>query len=670
MDSKKMTYEELLQQNRALKKTVAFFRSNNGSIFKQLFNSIEDAFWIRSNDEIIYLNPAFEKIWGISNEDVYNNYQLLTNAIHPDDKQFVKEMLSRGESQEQKFFSYDYRIIRPDNEVRWVRVTSLFVFDESRKGFECVGTARDITEQKEIDSKLLLSENRFRKLFENMPTGIAIYKSLNNGADFLFVDFNKTAAEITNTGKDEIIGKTLLEAFPKMGESSLFKALQQVEKTGRDLYLEPFYYQDHKRQGWRENNIYKLSTGEIVAIFNDVTERKNDELLLKNKNVELQDAKLRAEESSRLKTEFLNNMSHEIRTPMNGIIGFSEMLNRPGISVEKREKYSKIIQNSSYQLLKIIDDILEISNLETKQKKIDESVFCLNDLLIELHSVFEIKAKTQNISLCLRKALPANQSYIISDKPKLHKILSNLIENALRYTADGFIEVGYYLKANDIVFYVKDTGVGICHKNQHAIFERFVQENEEVSRKFGGLGLGLAISKESAMLLGGNITLESEKGQGSTFYVNIPYKPGNNEQSVVDSHFESKELANSIKKYTVLIAEDEQVNYYYIEQLFDLEAECSFTLIHAQNGKEAVDYCIDKGNVDIVLMDVKMPIMNGYEATEKIRAAFPNLPIIAQTAYSTEFDKHLALQSGCNDFISKPLDKDKLFGILDKYLNK
>lgn len=397
--------------------------------------------------------------------------------------------------------------------------------------------------------------------------------------------------------------------------------------------------------------------------------RKNSELLLKNQ--ELRQAKERVEESDRLKTEFLNNMSHEIRTPMNGIIGFSKLLDQPDISQEKKKHYSKIVQNSSYQLLRIIDDILEISNLETQQEKVKESKFCLNDFLMELYSILTLKHKQEckAIDFRISKALEDMESHITSDKARLNKILSILLENAFRYTQSGSIELGYTISNARLSFYVKDTGIGISADKHEQVFNRFSQEEKEISRSYGGLGLGLAIAKENAKLLGGDITLESKKGEGSTFTVNIPYKA-----HIITSYSRPKENINAAAAtkstaYTVLIAEDEEMNYLFLETLIQDYEETNYKVIHAKNGQEAVDMCKSKADIDIVLMDIKMPIMDGYEASRQIRAARPQLPIIAQSAYTTATDIDLALNAGCNDHIAKPTDKNMLFKLMNKHLS-
>lgn len=393
----------------------------------------------------------------------------------------------------------------------------------------------------------------------------------------------------------------------------------------------------------------------------------NKELLIQNKEkgeraIELIEAKEKAEDADRLKTEFLNNMSHEIRTPMNGILGFSEFLNDPNLEDNKRKSFVKIIQNSGNQLLRVIDDIIEISRLETKQVKLREEKVNLNDLLFELFSIFDLKAKENEISLHLEKGLSDSDSVILLDSLKLHKVISNLLENALKFTNKGQIHFGYKLKDDKLEFYVSDTGIGIPKEKLEIIFDRFSQADKELSKKVGGLGLGLSIAKENVMLLGGDISVESRMMRGSTFSFDIPFQPFDSEIDIDETATENNH------KFTFLIVEDEEINFMFIEILLLEKLKIDCRIIHALNGKKAVEICEDNADIDLVLMDLKMPIMNGFEATKLIKELRPNLPIIAQSAYTSDEDRKKAKDAGCDDFISKPIKKETLSNSINNFI--
>lgn len=364
-------------------------------------------------------------------------------------------------------------------------------------------------------------------------------------------------------------------------------------------------------------------------------------------------------------------MSYEIRTPLNGILGFFELLDRLNLSDEKRKKFIEIIKSSTHQLLHIIDNIMQISVLDTKKIKAEENPVCLNDVLYEWFNIFYIKATNKNTKLVLKNELSDQQSTILTDKNKLNKVLSNLLENALKFTDEGFVELGYKLNMDNkpakMEIYIKDSGIGIKPEKQKLIFERFFQAEKALSKKAGGLGLRLSIVKENADLLGGKISVISKIGEGSAFFASIPYKP-----TIINAEIlkEKEKISKKTHKYTILIAEDEEVNFMVLEiMLLDI-IKLPCIIIHAKDGQEAVEISKANPEIGLILMDIKMPKMDGHEATKRIKEFRPNLPIIAQTAYSTPEEKEKAFLAGCDDFLSKPISIDALNNVINTYLFK
>ena len=382
-------------------------------------------------------------------------------------------------------------------------------------------------------------------------------------------------------------------------------------------------------------------------------------------------SKEKAEESDRLKSAFLANMSHEIRTPMNAILGFTELLTMPDLEIipEEKENFVKLINISGNNLLHLIDDIIDISKIEAGQLKIIKKNCQINNILKDIQqSFFEIRKlkDKENIDIRLNENTQNQKITIKTDPLRLTQILTNLIDNALKFTEDGFIEFGYEINNNqELLFYVKDTGIGMAQNKKELVFERFRKIEEDTSRLYRGAGLGLAICKSLVGLLGGTIWVDSTPSTGSTFYFTLPFDKVKSSES--NLHMTIIATNYDWQDKTILVAEDEPANYIYIEEVLKTT---NARILKAINGKEALDIVKKNKNIDIIIMDIKMPEMDGYEATRHIRKINKSIPIISQSAYAMPSDIDKGLKSGMNDYLIKPVKPKVLLSVLNKHLAK
>ena len=415
----------------------------------------------------------------------------------------------------------------------------------------------------------------------------------------------------------------------------------------------------NKEDDYGEDDIKQLTL--LTDTLWTIVERKEQhrELIL---------AKEKAEESDKLKSAFLANMSHEIRTPMNGILGFTDMLKEENVSSDELGNYVEIIEKSGKRMLNTIDDLMDISRIESKLVEVSQAEVNVNEIIDTLYTFFRPEAESRGLELKTVKPLPDENAVIETDRDKFYAVLMNLIKNALKYTDYGSIEFGYETKKDALQFFVKDTGIGIEKDKLEAIFERFVQADNSLAKPYEGVGLGLSIAKAYTDLIGGKIWVESEKDKGSVFFMEVPF--GGEiiiaESKMPDQKKERpvKEKKTTLENLNVLVAEDDEVGRLYLQQL--LEGKCK-KIFYANNGKEAVKIYADNAGIDLILMDIKMPIMDGYSATIKIRSMDHDAIIIAQTAYALSGDREKAIAAGCDEYLTKPLSKENLLSAIQKY---
>ncbi|MHB9139565.1 MAG: PAS domain S-box protein [Victivallaceae bacterium] len=401
---------------------------------------------------------------------------------------------------------------------------------------------------------------------------------------------------------------------------------------------------------------------DIIETIEGVASHIGDALMRKEAEEELIKAKEKAEESDRLKSAFLANMSHEIRTPMNGILGFTELLKEPKLSGEEQQEYIRIIEESGDRMLNTINDIISISKIEAGQMPISVSETNVNEQIEYIYAFFKPEVEKKGIQFSLKTGLPAAEAIIRTDREKLYAVLTNLVKNAIKFTFSGAIEIGYQKKDQSLEFFVQDTGIAIPQNKLEAVFDRFVQVHVGDKRAFQGSGLGLSISKAYVEMLGGRIWVESESGKGSVFYFTIPYRAL--ESNIAKDTFPAEEKDRQIRPLKILIAEDDEKS----EMLITLTVKkFGREILKARTGGEAVEACRNNPDIDLVLMDIEMPQMDGYEATRQIRQFNQNVVIIAQTAYALTEEKEKALGAGCNDHIAKPFKQGSLLALLSKY---
>lgn len=544
------------------------------------------------------------------------------------------------------------------------RIIKTIYFPVKDDDGEIVGTGgyrEDITQLTGSLKALHRDRETLEVLLESMP--FCIFFTDRNQR---YIRVNLMMAKLLRVASsDEAIGKTNKEFFTKRVARKMIEEDRNIIETGSPIVNKILYFEDEGVKGyWMEKNKIPIRDERgvitmIMGIFKDVSD------LMRIEN-ELKEARDRAEESDRLKTSFLANMSHEIRTPMNGIVGFANLLRDPGLSEDKRDLFLKHIDNSSNQLLNIIDDIIDISKIESGQLKISNKPVRINEVLDEIYSSFfhRIRGDAPGEKLVDFKLKKGNENVdftIVTDDFRLSQIFNNLIGNAIKFTKKGHITFGYVIRNHrHVEFFVSDSGIGIPNNKLRLIFDRFGQVSQERSLQPTGTGLGLPISKSLVNLMGGEMWVESVGGKGTTFYFTLPL--------IIEEPVEESRILISNKTYNwnnkhILVAEDEELNWQFVREML---RRSGATIHRARDGREVVSLT-RKLSPDAILMDIKMPEMSGIDATRKIRGFNDSVPIIVQTAFVMAEEKEESMLAGCNHFVTKPLDRTTIMELIDSY---
>lgn len=474
---------------------------------------------------------------------------------------------------------------------------------------------------------------------------------------------NPAFLRIFSTSASELIDKQNLRYFDPFVQNPIRPYVDELVEKGIEFDLEMPFSLGDKDVFFRCRGI-KISSqlsedSSFLIIIGDITRRKATEL-------ELIKALQRAEESDRLKTAFLAAMSHEIRTPMNHIIGFSEFLKDPDLDPAEREEYGQIIYESGQALLRLIEDIIDIARLESRQMIANPTVFGVDEFIRSIYNTFAqqlAKKPGKEVEFLLQCPEKSSAIYAKTDAMRLQQIIDNLLDNAFKFTAHGKVELGYKVLDGKLAIFVRDTGPGIPPDKHEWVFKRFRQLDYSINKKYGGTGLGLALVKSLAELLEGEVRLESEPGKGALFTVIIP---GLIMQQTQNNSINNGASRNDWSDYTFLVVEDERSNYNLLNIML---RPSRVKLLWAKDGNEAIAlFGQHKNNIHLVLMDIRLPGINGYEVTKHIKQIRPELPVIAQTAYAMEIEIMKARESGCDDYITKPIDRRLLLDMIARHL--
>jgi PAS domain S-box-containing protein len=621
---------------------------------RKIYQNIQDVYFELDTDTtILDVSPSATKITKYTREELIGKP---LSVLSVDDKikdLFLNLLFKKGE-----LLDFDVPIKDKDGRVIFCSVNVKIEFDINQEPLKIIGSLRDITERRLAREKI----SKLEMAVEQSPSSVVI-TNLEGNIEYV----NPKFTEVTGYTREEAIGKnpSLLKSGTQ--EPAFYEELWCTISAGKEWRGE---FHNKRKDGstfWEMASISPIRNQHdeithFIAIKEDISDRKIWEQ-------QLQEAKEKAEDSDRLKSAFLANMSHEIRTPMNAILGFSELLKHREIPESERQEYINLISTKGNDLMAIISDLIDISRIEAGDMKLSRINISVDELVKEVYEQTkkEKDFRGKDMVQIRRNISTDSVPRILSDKNRLRQVFTNLLSNALKFTHEGFVEIGYETKDDQVHFFVRDTGIGIEPDKHAIIFERFRQADDSQTRRYGGTGLGLAISRQIVELLGGEIWVESNPGQGSTFWfsqsLNEVDRKDDSPPDIAEVYDDGGEL--NLENRKILIAEDDSSNYLFLESLLGAyKAE----LIWARDGNQAVEIHKNIENIDLILMDIRMPSLNGLLATEKIRETDKNIPILALTAFAFADDRQKSLEAGCDEHLTKPVKIQELKYMLSKYL--
>lgn len=626
--------------------------------YRQVAEYTSDVIWMMDlNMKYTYVSPSIYQQRGYTPEEFFRlgPHEIFTDASLAKVKEIITNQVKIVEgslSPKDCRLTVELEHRCKDGSIRWSEVLVRPMFDEHGKMVCAHGVSRDITDRKQSEDEVREMEERLRLAFQTIPDSITITRF----EDGLFVDVNGGFTQLSGITPSEAIGMTTEQLMIWRNPDDRARFLKLLAEKNRVINFESHIT---SKDGSVRACLMSASVIHLKGIPHIISITRDIENIKKTES-ELIQAKEKAEESSRLKTAFLNNISHEVRTPMNAILGFSDLLQTEDFSPEEKTRYFGIIYSNAKQLLSIIDNVLEISRMDSERLPLNVIPFSIHDMMDDIYLSMSEMVTRHGLEFIYSSKKHDDKSMVLADREKIRQALTGLIGNAIKFTPSGNIQFGYSLQDGLALFFVRDTGIGIEPESQEKIFERFYQAPQGKNTASKGTGLGLSIAKGLIEMMGGHVTVRSEPGKGSTFSFSVPVKIADQ----VDSANFVLVRPMSLSDMTILIAEDELNNFEYLKILLSKKVK---QILWAKNGYEAISK-LDIFNPNLVLMDLKMPVMDGIEATIKLKRTNPGLPVIALTAYTQPEEEKKALEAGCSAFISKPVRSQDLLEAIHRVI--
>jgi len=755
--------EELVREREEVFEAIANYTANWES-------------WFDNSGRIIWTNPASFRYTGYTPAEIIDLPDYINTFVAEPDRERVSAVL-REALEGKDSSSVEFTCIRKDQSTFRISVAWNHICDKQGKALGIRTSGQDITSYRNAEEAVSYSEGLYKQMIDNAPFGMHFYQTDDQGK-LIFTAANPAADKILGIDHSQFTGLEIEQAFPSLSGTDVIQHYKEAAFSNKTWVTEQIIYNDTKISGIFEVKAFQTVPGKMVAIFTDITKRKqaeNDlkesqqlfEALarvspvgifrtdadgettfvnpkwmsltglsfydaleskyltaihpddreeriaewrdavkvgkmvtseyrflrpdgsivwvqgnavpeiadgkikgyigtitdisdLKNAEIELLKAKEKAEASNRLKTTFMGNISHEIRTPLNGIIGFAELISSGNNTAEENEECIEFLNHSINRLTKIIDNIMDVSMMMSGNTTIKHETFSIDELVNEVYLKFEMQAARKSLDFSIVNGGRKTDKAIISDKSLINRILCELVDNAVKFTNRGNVNVSYQLIDNVLSVTVSDSGAGISHEFLPFIFEPFIQEDVYSARVNNSNGLGLSIVHEAIGILGGNVTAESTPGAGTSISVTIPVVTA---EKIAPENLQTKPGDSAELSPVILVVEDEEINMIYLKRLL---SQKGYQLLLASNAPDAITYIEQGSRIDLILMDMKMPGMDGFEATRKIKALSPGIRIAAVTAYASDADKDSCFEAGCDDYIAKPFQKTELYQLLKR----